>query len=63
MNRATELLGKFAQVVKVTHIVLLGEEAGATVIAALDQVQRHPGNRDACGGILPYVLREILAAT
>jgi hypothetical protein len=41
MDRAAELGRKLGQVVQVQRVVFVGEEASATVVAALDQVQRN----------------------
>lgn len=44
VDGAAEALREFAQVVPVEEVVFLGEEAHATVVAALDDVQRDTGS-------------------
>jgi hypothetical protein len=47
MHRAFECRGKVSKVAEVTRVVLVAEEAGATVVAALNDVNRHVRYRNA----------------
>ena len=44
VHRAAELAGKIAKQREIERIIVLGEEAGATVVAALDDMDRHFGH-------------------
>ena len=47
MDRTAEIRSQLGQVVEIERVVLVGEEAGLAVVAALDQMQRYAGERDA----------------
>ena len=47
MHPATGLAREFSQPIEIDAVVLIGEETGLAVVAALDQVKRDVGQRQA----------------
>jgi hypothetical protein len=47
-NRPSEFPRELAEMAQIERVVVLGEEACRTVVAALDEVQRYAGETEAC---------------
>ena len=47
VHSTCEARGEFVQVPQIDEVVRVGEKAGAAIVAALDDMQRHIGNPQA----------------